>query len=162
MVDRIVVTDPRTGQIITTIHPTQVILDAKNSSAQIVEEDRDILVVESRGPQGERGPVGPEGRVGPAGPPGERAKSLYDIWLEQGNPDDPALFFQTVHSVGYRFVQLTPATVWYVEHPLQTGMPSVSLVDSNGEEMYGDVAYLPPHNLTISFTTPVAGEAYLT
>lgn len=158
----IITTPPAKSTVVTTPKVDRVVLDQHNANATIIENDPDILVIESKGPRGEPGGPGPAGPAGEAGPQGKAAKSLYDIWLEAGNPDDPDIFFQSVGRVGYRYVQVMPAEVWYVTHPLETGMPAVSLVDSAGEEMYGDVAYLPPHQLTISFTAPVAGEAYLT
>ncbi len=162
MADRIVTTGPSAGVVVTATHRQQVILDGKAATNTFVEDDPDILVVESKGPRGDPGGPGPAGPPGADGPQGQPAKSLYDIWLEAGNPADPDIFFRSVGRVGYRFVQVMPAMTWEVTHPLETGMPAVSLVDSAGEEMYGDVAYLPPHRLTINFTAPVAGEAYLT
>lgn len=166
MADQIIVTTPKASTTVTAQpKPDRVVLDQKNATSAFTEYDPEILIIETRGPRGEPGIPGPAGAPGVAGAPGTegpQAKSLWDIWLEAGNPNDPAMFFQQVGGVGYRFVQGTPATEWHITHPLQTGMPAVSLVDSNGEEMYGDVAYLPPHNLTISFSAPVAGEAYMT
>lgn len=60
----------------------------------------------------------------------------------------------------YIHVQLTPATTWVINHPLQK-LTSVTLVDSSGHEMESDVQHLDDSNVEINFVNAKAGAAYL-
>lgn len=91
------------------------------------------------GPSGATGSPGPVGATGPQGPAG---------------PTGGDTSF-------YRWVQGTPEAVWDVTHPLNRPV-SVDVVDSAGSIVEGDVTYLSPNHLTIAFSAPFAGEAYLT
>jgi hypothetical protein len=62
--------------------------------------------------------------------------------------------------LSYTFTQLTPATVWTIAHNLGK-RPSVSVTDSGGTEVYGDVNYVDANNLTITFSAAFGGVAYL-
>jgi hypothetical protein len=73
-----------------------------------------------------------EGLVGPVGPPG-------------GN---------------YRHVQVSPATDWDVVHNLGF-RPSVSVEDSAGTVVEGDVIHVDANHLTISFSVALGGYANL-
>lgn len=87
---------------------------------------------------GQQGPRGPAGEPGPAGPPG---------------PGSGAVFYH-VHS------QLAPSPQWWIDHNL--GMrPSVTVTDSAGAVVIGDVVYVSDHSLTVSFSHPFGGHAYL-
>lgn len=57
-------------------------------------------------------------------------------------------------------VQGTPATVWTVTHGLAK-RPSVTVTDSAGNVVYGDVKYLSNSSLTITFSAAFSGNAYL-
>jgi hypothetical protein len=63
-------------------------------------------------------------------------------------------------SVTTRFEQATPALVWTVTHELDF-QPGVTVVSSTGQISEGDVQYVSPDVLTITFGAPVAGVAYL-
>lgn len=58
------------------------------------------------------------------------------------------------------FVQETPAYVWNIEHNLGYS-PNVFIQDTNGVDIEGIIDNIDAFNLTISFTSPVAGTAYL-
>ncbi len=97
------------------------------------------------GPQGEPGPEGPQGEIGPMGPEGP-----------QGPPGDEgsgALGF-FVHD------QSIPSDVWVIDHNLSF-IPQVTIVDSSGREVEGDVIYTSPTQITVLFSAPFAGKAYL-
>ena len=78
--------------------------------------------------------TGPMGPAGPQGPPG-------------------------VSSPTHRYVQVTPAATWLIDHSL-TYLPSVTCVDVSGNSIRGEVDY-GPSRVTVSFSEPVAGEASL-
>lgn len=60
----------------------------------------------------------------------------------------------------FAFSQMTPATVWNIAHPLQK-FPSVTVVDSGGSFVVGEISYIDDANLTVTFQSAFAGKAYL-
>ena len=60
----------------------------------------------------------------------------------------------------YRHVQTTPAQVWVIDHPLDK-FPAVSVVDSAGEQVEGNVLYTSQQQVVVSFTGAFSGEAFL-
>tara|TARA_Y100000389_G_scaffold141577_1_gene139489 strand:- start:2805 stop:3146 length:342 start_codon:yes stop_codon:yes gene_type:complete len=58
------------------------------------------------------------------------------------------------------FNQNTPATTWSVAHELNK-FPSVTVVDSSGNVVIGEILYLSPIALTITFESSFSGKAYL-
>lgn len=57
--------------------------------------------------------------------------------------------------------QATPAESWVITHSLG-GKPSVTVVDSADTYVVGEVTYNSTSQVTVSFTTPFSGYAYLT
>ena len=60
----------------------------------------------------------------------------------------------------YVFNQLSPAAVWTVAHNLGK-WPAVTIVDDNDELIYADVEFVDNDSLTITFSTAVAGRAFI-
>jgi hypothetical protein len=58
------------------------------------------------------------------------------------------------------FVQDLPNTIWSVAHNLNK-FPSVSVVDSSGSIVIGEVTYVDNNNVTITFSASFSGRAYL-
>jgi hypothetical protein len=56
--------------------------------------------------------------------------------------------------------QLAPASTWAITHNLGK-YPSVSVVDSGGNWVVGDVIYLDANSLTVRFSAAFGGTAYL-
>lgn len=56
--------------------------------------------------------------------------------------------------------QIASTDVWKINHNLGK-FPSVSIVDSAGTVVIGDVSHTDINNLTISFASGFAGTAYL-
>ena len=52
------------------------------------------------------------------------------------------------------------ASVWTIHHDLNA-YPSVTVVDSAGSEVYGDVFYVNKTDITVTFSAPFSGKAYL-
>lgn len=77
---------------------------------------------------------GPKGEQGPKGDPG---------------PASPV----------YIHYQDLPANQWTVMHNLNK-FPSVSIVDSGGSNVFGDIVYINDTTLTITFSTVFSGKAY--
>lgn len=60
----------------------------------------------------------------------------------------------------YEHIQSIPAAVWTVEHSLGR-MPSVTVLTSAGDVVYGHVNHSDTNELTITFSAAFAGRAYL-
>lgn len=95
------------------------------------------------GPTGATGATGPQGDVGPEGPQGDTGP--------QGPSGDFAV---------YVFPQIAPTTHWVVNHGLGV-RPNVTVVDTAGTVVEGDIDYVSDNVLTIDFAYGFAGEAYL-
>ena len=92
-----------------------------------------VVVQGPTGPQGERGQQGDPGPVGPAGPAGGNLTYAFDF---------------------------DPVTVWFIAHNLGR-YPSVTTLETSGDQVIGDIAYLDANTLQVTFTVPVPGTAYL-
>ena len=62
--------------------------------------------------------------------------------------------------LGYVFTQGTAATTWTINHPLPFP-PNVTVVDSTGTQVEGDVVYIDADTLTVGFSAAFSGIAYL-
>lgn len=60
----------------------------------------------------------------------------------------------------YTHVQNSASDRWDIDHGLGR-FPSVSIVDSAGSLIYGDVTYNDENSLTVTFTSAFSGKAYL-
>lgn len=61
----------------------------------------------------------------------------------------------------YTFHQEAAASSWVITHTLG-GKPQVTIVDSADTVVIGDVTYNSNSQITVSFTAPFSGYAYLT
>lgn len=66
----------------------------------------------------------------------------------------------TVGGGTFEFVQGSPVSVWVIDHPLSF-LPNVTVVDSSGRQVEGDVVYTDADTITINFTAAFSGKAYL-
>jgi hypothetical protein len=58
------------------------------------------------------------------------------------------------------FEQAIAADEWIIQHNLNK-YPSVTVVDSAGTKIVGDIKYVDKNNIIIKFTTDTLGTAYL-
>ena len=84
------------------------------------------------------------GGVGPQGPPGNDGRDGLD------SPIQPAVIWD----------QQVASDLWVVIHSWP-GFPSVTVVDTSGKIMIGDVKYINATRIEITFSVPVSGKAYL-
>jgi hypothetical protein len=68
--------------------------------------------------------------------------------------------FASASDKHYEFDQGVPASVWTITHNMGK-FPAVSVVDSGGTIVEGQVDYVDNNNLTIKFTASFSGKAYL-
>ncbi len=60
----------------------------------------------------------------------------------------------------FTFTQDNPSAIWNIQHDLEK-FPSVTVIDSANDVVYGNVTYVDENNLTINFSAPFSGKAYL-
>ena len=58
------------------------------------------------------------------------------------------------------FDQASPASTWNIAHNLGR-FPAVTVVDSSGREVDGEVLYTDANNVVLNFSAPFSGTAYL-
>lgn len=131
------------------------------------------------GPQGPQGPQGVTGPQGPQGATGLPGGGIKPDW-NQDDPDDADYIknkptFEggntidvtkdennkyTIKSKSFVHEQTQASAAWLIQHDLGK-FPSVSIVDSAGTVVMGEVRYLDLNSILISFIAPFCGKAYL-
>lgn len=126
-------------------------------------------------PQATPGPIGPRGPgviVG-TGAPSNSVGQDGDVYIDAntGSFYGPkasgawpgSAFYSPSVPVTQRYVhtQSSASSTWTITHALG-GRPSVTVVDSAGTVVIGEVGYNSNTTVVVSFTTPFSGFAYLT
>ena len=65
-----------------------------------------------------------------------------------------------VYDKTFVYNQAISSDVWDIEHNLDK-YPSVTVVDSGGSVVVGEIAYINKNNVRITFTSAFSGKAYL-
>ena len=89
---------------------------------------------------------------------------FYGPKTAEGWPDTPfftALIEATHNNERYVHTQPSPSSSWIISHALG-GKPSVTIVDSAGTVVIGEIVYDSDTQITVNFTAPFSGFAYLT
>ena len=60
----------------------------------------------------------------------------------------------------YKYLKTSAGSTWTITHNLDK-YPSVTVVDSGGTKVQGDVTYNSANQLTITFSSSFSGTAYL-
>ena len=66
-----------------------------------------------------------------------------------------------LNSNTYVHQQAVPSDVWTITHLFVDKFPAVSVVDSAGSVVIGDVAYVGTNQVVLTFTSAFSGKAYL-
>lgn len=61
----------------------------------------------------------------------------------------------------YTHNQISPSSVWDITHNLNRYPSSITIVDSAGNVVWGDIKHVSVNELTISFTASFAGSVYM-
>lgn len=107
---------------------------------QLDVQVRQVTVVTGAG----QGPAGPQGIQGPQG--------LQGIQGIQGPPG-------TGGDLHYPHDQMVASTLWTINHNLNK-MPSITVFDSAGREVEGNVTHVTLNQATVEFAVPFSGKAY--
>ena len=101
---------------------------------------------------------------GVAGPPNSLSIGTVTVGTTAvsitGTAPAQVLNFVLPVSGNYTHNQSTASATWTITHNLGF-RPAVSVVDSGGNHVVGDVNYVSVNVLTISFSAPFGGSAYL-
>ena len=65
-----------------------------------------------------------------------------------------------VQDKNFEFDQLTPSASWTITHNLGK-MPAVTIVDSAGNKVIGEIQYIDLNTVVLSFSAAFAGKAYM-
>lgn len=117
---------------------------------------------------------------------GARGKSAYEIWLDEGNTGTRADFLEDNHPETHSASMITETedrvfltskekelvlnsfihdqiasdSRWVVEHDLDK-YPSVTIVDTAGTVIVGQINYISKSEIELIFTSAFSGKAYL-
>lgn len=91
---------------------------------------------------------------------GPRGYSAYEIWLQAGNEGTVQDFINSLKSETYIYEQILSSKKWEIEHKLDR-YPSVTIVDTGGNVVMGDVKYIDTNNIEINFNFEFSGTIYL-
>lgn len=117
------------------IRETECLVIEKTGAVQVVELPSETIELLEIAEQGPAGPPGPQGAQGTPGAPG-------------------------LSGANYVHTQAVPAADWIIAHGLAR-YPSVTVVDSAGTTVIGNVEYISPNEVAIHFTAAFGGFAYL-
>lgn len=97
---------------------------------------------------------------------GANGDSAYQTWLAHGNTGTEAEFLDSLKgpagedATSYIHNQIVAAKVWIINHNLDK-YPPVSVVDSGGNVVMGDIQYTSPNQCILTFSAMFSGTAYL-
>jgi hypothetical protein len=113
----------------------------------------------------DRGPSGPTGPTGPEGPSNELSIGSVtqgptaQVSITGTSPSQTLNFVLPVGG-NYTHNQISSSPTWTITHNLGF-FPAVSVVDSGGNHVIGDVTYVSQNVVTVSFNSSFGGKAYL-
>ena len=128
----------------------------------------------AQGPIGTQGPTGPQGVQGVSGPQGVQGVDGGGVTLQQLEdaiaasaiastddlPEGVVNKYFTTARVSYNHVQGVASSSWVINHNLGF-YPNVTVQDSAGNIVEGEITYTTLDSITVTFSTAFSGEAYL-
>lgn len=126
---------------------------AAPTEPEFLTDEQEVLLIDA-GPVF-RGPVGP---------------SLFDVWKEQGHSGTFDDFLETLRGppgvappasgTSFTYEQTFAASIWNIVHNLGR-IPSVTLIDTYGDEFSGDIRYVDNNTVRVTLIAATAGKAVL-
>lgn len=132
---------------ITVLSRTQRILAVVKTQKVVVHSDRSVTVIDA-------------GPIGPSGPPGSSSFVPDPSTEEDGKTlevSNGQLVFVASH---YQHEQPVASTTWVITHDLAHN-PNVTVVQTDGTVLLPDVHYDSMNQITLTFSSPTSGKAYL-
>jgi len=92
---------------------------------------------------------------------GDKGASAYEVAVENGFKGTEEEWLESLKAsdVHYMHNQGTASDTWVVKHNLGKN-PAVTVVDSAGTEVIGDVMHNDINTVTLTFTAAFSGKAY--
>ena len=94
-------------------------------------------------------------------------KTVVDITVTSDNENRTiiltyrdTLSIQESYKFSHIHTQTVSSSTWSITHNLNK-YPSVSVVDSSNEEVIGEVQHINPNSLTVKFSAPFSGKAFV-
>ena len=94
-------------------------------------------------------------------------KTVVDITVTADNENRTiiltyrdTLSIQDTYKFSHIHTQTVSSSTWNITHNLNK-YPSVSIVDSSNEEVIGEVEYINSNSLTVKFSAPFSGKAFV-
>ena len=112
-----------------------------------------------RGAQGVQGVQGTTG-IGTQGVQGSTGAGTQGVQGVQGTKGDVGTINDLVSRVSYEHTQGATSNSWTINHNLGF-KPNVTVVDSAGNIVEGEITYTNSNSLTVSFQSSFSGYAYL-
>jgi hypothetical protein len=113
-----------------------------------------------RGAQGLQGVQGTQGLLG-TGTQGVQGRlGTQGVQGVQGTKGDPGTIQSIATYVAYEHTQGAASASWTINHNLGF-KPNVTVVDSAGNIVEGEITYTNSNSLTVSFQSAFSGYAYL-
>lgn len=131
-----------------------VVVQEADGQSTTVQQDPVFHVEINEGSPGIPGPSGPPGEVGPEGPAGPPGESVQGPPGPQGEPGISGTFYSYVHQ------QTTASDTWTITHNL-ANLLNISVIDSAGTQVEGDVLFQDANTVVISFSGAFSGTAFL-
>lgn len=151
-------------------YTVEVNLQKPKTTVVVSDTKRKTVEIKERGFSGPTGPRGP-GLITGVGPPTPSVGVDGDMYLnvltgdyygpKSGGawPTSPIAFSNQTRR--FVFDQPVASSTWGITHTLG-GRPSVTVVDSAGTTVIGEVVYNSDTSITVLFSAPFSGQAYLT
>jgi hypothetical protein len=123
------------------------------------------VVIETTGDQGPEGKPGLKGDKGDTGLKGDKGdQGITGLKGDQGDKGDKGdtgdQGIPGVSGASYVHNQAIASTTWIVNHNLGR-YPSVTVIDSAGDEVEGDIKYNNSNQITLTFSAPFGGQAFI-
>jgi hypothetical protein len=141
-----------------------------DANVDVILDDCNIVVeLGDSGPQGPPGPSGSKllsGDIDPTinvGLVGDQylntaSLTLFGPKITSGWGEGVLLLNPDLQ--GQVYEQASPSTVWNIIHTLEF-VPNIIIVDPDGNVIEGDCDYISNYEITVTFSNPISGKAYL-
>lgn len=136
-----------------------------NAQVTVVDDKPNVEAIVTEGAKIEVEIIGtgPPGDPGVKGDPGEDGKTPV-VGVDYFTEADKEEIIRQINIEGqdayYVHDQIAAASVWYVTHNLNKH-PSVTVIDTAGSVVVGDINYTDNNQLQLNFGAPFSGKAFL-
>lgn len=131
----VTVQEDATTTVVVQVQSSASVVTTPVAASSITTHEVEQVVLQQAGIAGPPGPTGDQGPQGLPGPSGALGNTFI-------------------------FHQDTPLAIWTIVHSLGT-FPSVTVLDSTGAQVMGDLLYLDASTVQLTFSAPFSGVAYL-